>query len=159
MPSSLDVKSFIYDICGVNPCQLAPIVGTLGIEIMNSTASSPSTKSNSKIDGNQIAFEVVDFQPHPPTLASIFASLDQEMDLTIGSFNFCIGSLGSVCLSHTMNSGSWAGKTATAIASKISVGSSSEVNSSVSVKPTKGSIVKELDEISFGKHRLAHPVR
>jgi hypothetical protein len=40
-----------------------------------------------------------------------------------------------------------AGKTAIAATSETSVGSSSEVNSSVSIKPTKGSIVKDLDEI------------
>jgi hypothetical protein len=66
------------------------------------------------------------------------------MDLMIGSFNFCV-----VCLSDPVNSGPSTEKTATAKASETSVGSSSEVNSPVSVKPTKGSIVKELDEISF----------
>jgi hypothetical protein len=76
-----------------------PIVGILGVGIMKSAAFSPSSKNNSKIDGNQIAFGTVDFQPHPPTLAPVFASLDQEMDLTIGSFNFRIGSLGFVRLS------------------------------------------------------------
>jgi hypothetical protein len=77
---------------------LAPIVGILGVGIMNSTTFSPSSKSNSKIDGNQIAFETVEFQPHPPTLAPVFASLDQEIDLTIESFNFHVGSLGFVRL-------------------------------------------------------------
>jgi hypothetical protein len=63
-------------------------VETLGVGIMNSTAFLPSSKSNSKIDGNQIAFEAEHFQEQPPTLALIFASLDEEMDLTIRSFNF-----------------------------------------------------------------------
>jgi hypothetical protein len=58
---------------------------------MNSMAFSLFSKSNSKIDGNQITFGAVDFQPHPPTLGPVFASLDQEMDLTIRSFNFCVG--------------------------------------------------------------------
>jgi hypothetical protein len=40
-----------------------------------------------------------------------------------------------------------AGKTATAANSETSVGSSSEVNSPVSIKPTKGSTIEELDEI------------
>jgi hypothetical protein len=66
-------------------------MGTLGVGIMNSTAFSLSTKSNSKIDGNQITFVAVDFQPHPPTLAPVFTNLDQEMDLMIGSFNFHVG--------------------------------------------------------------------
>jgi hypothetical protein len=49
---------------------------------MNSTGFLLSANSNSKVDGNQISFVTVDFQPHPPTLTPVFASLDQEMDLT-----------------------------------------------------------------------------
>jgi hypothetical protein len=90
-------------------------MGTLGIGIMNSTAFSLLYNNNSKIDGNQITFGAVDFQPHPPTLALIFASLEQEMDLTIGNLNFHVGSLGSVRLSDPINSGSSAGKTASVI--------------------------------------------
>jgi hypothetical protein len=122
-------------------------VETLGVRVINSTAFSPSSESNSKIDGNQITFGAVDFQPHPPTLVSVFASLDEEMDSMIGSFNFRIGSLGSVRLLDSINLGPSAGKTAIAATSETSVGSSSEVNSSVSIKLTKGSIVEELDEI------------
>jgi hypothetical protein len=62
------------------------------------------SKRHSKIGGNQITFGAVDFQPHPPTLAPIFANLDQGVDLTIGSFNFRVGSLGSVRLSDPMKS-------------------------------------------------------
>jgi hypothetical protein len=70
-------------------------VGSLGVGITNSMAFSLLSKRNSKIDGNQITFGAVDFQPHPPTLAPVFTNLDREMDLTIGSFNFRVGSLGS----------------------------------------------------------------
>jgi hypothetical protein len=122
-------------------------MGTLGVGIMNSMVFSPSSKSNSKIDGNQIAFGAVDFQPHPPTLAPVFASLDQEIDLTIRSFNFRVGSLGSVRLSDLVNLGPSAGKATIAATSETLVGSSSEVNSPVSIKTAKGSTVKELDEI------------
>jgi hypothetical protein len=38
MPSSPDPKSFIEDIAKINPHQLAPTVGTLGVGVMNSTA-------------------------------------------------------------------------------------------------------------------------
>jgi hypothetical protein len=65
----------------------------------------------------------------------------------IESFNFHVGSLGSVRLSDPINSGPSAGKTAAVTTSETSVGSSSEVNSPVSIKPTKGSTVDELDEI------------
>jgi hypothetical protein len=66
-------------------------VGSFGIGIMNSTAFSLLSMSNSKINGYQITFGAADFQPHTPTLAPVFASLDQEMDLTTGSSNFRVG--------------------------------------------------------------------
>jgi hypothetical protein len=108
----------------------------------------PPANSNLKVDGNQISFGIVDFQPHPPTLALVFASLDQEMDLLIGSLNFRVGSLGSICLSDLMKLGALAGKTATVVMSESSVGSSSEVNSPVSFTMTEKieDTIKELDE-------------
>jgi hypothetical protein len=90
-------------------------MGSFGVRIMNLMAFCFFSKSNSKIDGNQITFGAVDFQPHPPNLAPVFASLDQEMDLTIGSFNFHVGSLGSVRLSDPIKSGPSAGKTAVVV--------------------------------------------
>jgi hypothetical protein len=69
------------------------------------------------------------------------------MDLTIGSFNFRVGSLGPVRLSDSIKSGLSVGKTAITTTPKTSLGSSSEVNSLVSIKPTKGSIVEGLDKI------------
>jgi hypothetical protein len=105
------------------------------------------SKSNSKIDGNQITFGAIDFQPHPPTLALVFTNLDQEMDLTIESFNFRVGSLGSARLLDPMKSGLSAGKTAVVATPETSDGSSSKVNSPFSIKPTKGSTVEELDKI------------
>jgi hypothetical protein len=71
------------------------------------------------------------------------------MDLTIGSLNFRVGSLGTTRLSHPINSGQWAGKTASAARAESLVGSSSKVNSPVSFKPTKNieDTVEELDEI------------
>jgi hypothetical protein len=113
-------------------------MGTLGIRIMNSTAF----LIFSKIDVNHVTFGAIDFQPHPPTLAPVFASLNQEMDLTIGSFNFHFGSLGSVRLSDPIKSGLSVEKSTIMATPETSVGSSSEVNSPVSIKPTKGSTVK-----------------
>jgi hypothetical protein len=43
---------------------------------MKSIAFLLLSKSNSKIDENQITFGALDFQPHPPTLAPVFANLD-----------------------------------------------------------------------------------
>jgi hypothetical protein len=107
-------------------------MGTLGVGIMNSTAFSLLANSNSKVDGIQISFGTVDFQLHTPTLTPVFASLDREMDLTIGSLNFRVGSLGSTCLSDSTKSDPLAGKTTTITMSESSVGSSSEINSPVS---------------------------
>jgi hypothetical protein len=107
-------------------------VGTLGVGIMNLMAFSLLANSNSKVDGNQISFGTVDFQLHPPTLTPIFTSLDQEIDLTIGSLNFRVGSLGSTRLSDLTKSDPSAGKTVIITISESSVGSSSEVNLPVS---------------------------
>jgi hypothetical protein len=105
------------------------------------------SKSNSNIDENQVTFGAIDFQPHNRTLAPAFISLDQEMDLMIGSFNFRVGSLGSVRLSDPIESGPSAGRTAIAATPEASVGSSSEVNSPFSIRLSRGGTVKELDEI------------
>jgi hypothetical protein len=123
-------------------------VGTLGIEIMNSTAFSLPANNNSKVNGNQISFGIVDFQPHPPTLTPVFASLDQGMDLTIGSPSFHVGSLGSICLSDPMKSDPSAEETATMAISESLVGSSSKVNLPVSfaIMENIEDKIKELDE-------------
>jgi hypothetical protein len=104
---------------------------------MNSTAFSLLANNNSKVGGNQISFGTVDFQLHPPTLTPVFASLDQEMDLTIGSLNFHVGSFGSIRLLDSTKSDPSANKTATIAISESSVGSSSEVNSPVCFATTE----------------------
>jgi hypothetical protein len=103
--------------------------------------------SNSKVDGNQISFGNVDFQPHSPTLTLVFASLDQEMDLTIGSLNFHVGSLGSIRLSDPMKSDPSVGKTVKMAILESSVGSFSEENSPVSFVKTE-SIEDKIEEIN-----------
>jgi hypothetical protein len=84
---------------------LAPTVGTLGIGIMNSTAFSLLANNNSQVDKIQIPFGTVDFQPHQSSFTQVFESMDQDMDLTIRSLNFHVGSLGSIRLSDPMNVG------------------------------------------------------
>jgi hypothetical protein len=69
------------------------------------------------------------------------------MDLMIESINFCVGSLGLVRLSDPIKSGPSAGRIAIAATLEASVGSSSEVNSQVNIKPTRGDRVEELNEI------------
>jgi hypothetical protein len=75
---------------------------------MNSTAFLLLANSNPEVDGNQ------------------------EMDLTIGSLNFHVESLGSTRLSDPANLDPSASETKTITMTGSSVGSSSEVNSPVS---------------------------
>jgi hypothetical protein len=107
-------------------------VGTLGVEIMNSTAFSPLANSNLEVDEIQIPFKTVDFQPHQSNFTPIFESMDQDMDLMIGSLNFRVRSLGSIRLSDLAKPGPSASESKTVAMSESSEGSSSEVNSPVS---------------------------
>jgi hypothetical protein len=125
-------------------------VGSLGIGIMNLTIFSLPANSNSKVDGNQISFGTVDFQPHPPTLTLVYARLDQEMDLTIGSLNFRVGSLGSINVSDPSRSDLSAGKTVTMAISESSVGYSSEVNLPISFTMTE--CMEEKNRITRRNH-------
>jgi hypothetical protein len=123
-------------------------VGTKDVGIINSMAFSLLANSNPEADGNQISFRTIDFQPHSPNLTPVFASLDQEMDLTIGSLNFCVGYLGSIRLSDPAKPDPSERKTKTIAMSESSVGSSSEVNSPVSfaIVENTGRKIEELDE-------------
>jgi hypothetical protein len=69
------------------------------------------------------------------------------MDLTIGNFTFRVGSVGSTRLLDLIKSGPSAGKTTVVATLETSAGSSSEVNSPVSIKRTKGSTVEGLNKI------------
>jgi hypothetical protein len=121
-------------------------VGTLGVGIINSTAFSLLANNNSKVNRNQISFGTIDFQLHPPTLTPIFANLDQEMDLTIGSLNFHVRSLGSIRLSDSIKSDLSASKTMTIAMSESSAGFSSEVISPVSFA-TMEEIEEKIEEL------------
>jgi hypothetical protein len=71
------------------------------------------------------------------------------MDLMIRSFNFCIGSLGSLCLSDPIPLGLSVGKTAAVATLETFVGLSSEVNSLSNIKPVEGkrNIINKLNKI------------
>jgi hypothetical protein len=99
---------------------------------MNSTAFSPLASSSSEVDENQISFRTVDFQPHPSNFTPLFESMDQDMDLMIGSLNFCVGSLGSIHLLDPAKPDPSASKTKTVAMFESSVGSFNEANSPVS---------------------------
>jgi hypothetical protein len=115
---------------------------------MNSTAFSLLANNNPEVDENQISFGTIDFQPHPPNLTPVFASSDQEMDLTIGSLNFHVGSLGLIRLSDPAKPDPSTRKTKTIVVSESSVGSSSEINSPVSFATAENTEekIEELDE-------------
>jgi hypothetical protein len=99
---------------------------------MNLTAFSPLANSNPEVDEIQIPFGTIDFQPHQSSFTQVFESMDQDMNLTIGSLNFRVGSLGSIRLSDPVKPGPSASESKTIVMSESSEGSSSEVNSPVS---------------------------
>jgi hypothetical protein len=98
---------------------------------MNSTAFSLLANNNSEVDEIQIPFGTVDFQPHQSSFTQVFESMDQDMDLAIGSVNFHVGSLGSIRLSDPAKPGPLASEPKIVAMSESSEGSSSEVNSPV----------------------------
>jgi hypothetical protein len=100
---------------------------------MNSTAFSLSANSNPQVDEIQISFKTVDFQPHQSSFSQVFKSMDQDMELTIGSLNFRVGSLGSIRLLDPTKTGPSASEPETVAMSESSEDSSSEVNSPVSL--------------------------
>jgi hypothetical protein len=104
--------------------------------------------SSPEVDENQISFGTVDFQPHPSNFTPIFEIMDQDMDLTIGSLNFHVGSLGSIRLSDPAKPNPLTSEAKTIAMSESSVGSSSEANSSVSFATIEiaGEKIAELDE-------------
>jgi hypothetical protein len=115
---------------------------------MNSTDFLLLANNNTEVDGNQISLETIDFQPHPSNLTPVFESLDQEMDLTIRSLNFRVGSSGSTRLSDLAKLDPSASETKTITVSGSSVGSSSEVNLPISFTTAEntGEKIEELDE-------------
>jgi hypothetical protein len=121
-------------------------MGTLGVGIMNSTTFSLSANNNSQVDEIQIPFGTVDFQPHQSSFTQVFESMDQDIDLTIGSLNFRIGSLGSIRLSDPMKTGPSASEPETVAMSQSSEGPSSEVNSLVSLAEAKEGKIAGGDE-------------
>jgi hypothetical protein len=99
---------------------------------MNSTAFPLVANNNPEVHEIQIPFRTVDFQPHQSSFTQVFESMDQDMDLTIGSLNFRVRSLGSIRLSDPAKPGPSATKSRTETMLESSEGSSSEVNSPVS---------------------------
>jgi hypothetical protein len=74
--------------------------------------------------------------------------MDQDMDLTIGSLNFRIGSLGSIRLSDSAKPDLLASETKTIAMTESSVGSSSKANSPISfaIVEIVGEKIEELDK-------------
>jgi hypothetical protein len=106
---------------------LAPTVGTLGVEIMNLTAFSLLANSNPEVDESQ------------------------EKELTFGSLSFYIGPSGSTRLSDPTKPVLSAGKAERMTASGSFVGSSSEVNSPVSLAATENLLGKLAEPEEIGQ--------
>jgi hypothetical protein len=104
---------------------------------MNSTAFSLLANNNLEVGEIQIPFGTIDFQPHQSSFTQVFGSMDQDMDLTIERLNFRVGSLGSIRLSDLAKPGPSASEPKTVAMSELSEGSSSEVNSPVSLAEWK----------------------
>jgi hypothetical protein len=104
---------------------------------MNSMTFLPLTNNNPEVDENQISFRTVDFQSHQSNFTPVFESMDQDMDLTIGSLNFRVGSLGSIRLSDPAKPDPSASESETIAISESSEGSSCEVDSPVSFTETE----------------------
>jgi hypothetical protein len=102
--------------------------------------------NNSQVDEIQIPFGTVDFHPHQSSFIQVFESMDQDMDLMIGSLNFRVGSLGLIRLSDPMKMGPSASEPETVAMSESSEGSSSEVNSPVSLAEAKKGKITGGDE-------------
>jgi hypothetical protein len=85
---------------------------------MNSTAFSLLANSNPEVDEIQIPFGIVNSQPHQSSFTQVFESMDQDMDLTIGSLNFRVGSLGSIRLSDPAKPGPSANESKTVVMSE-----------------------------------------
>jgi hypothetical protein len=100
---------------------------------MNSMAFSLLANNNLQVDEIQIPFGTVDFQPHQPSRSQVFERMNQDMELTIGSLNFLVGSLGSIHLPDLTKMGPLASEPETVAISESSEGSSSKVNSPVSL--------------------------
>jgi hypothetical protein len=101
---------------------LAPTVGILGVGIMNSTAFSLLANSSAEIDENQ------------------------ETELTIGSLSILIGPSGSTRLSDSTKPDLSASEPETVAMTESSEGSSSEVNSPVSLGELQKGKITEDDE-------------
>jgi hypothetical protein len=119
---------------------------------MNSMAFLLSANRNPQVDEIQIPFGTVDFQPHQSSFMQVFENMDQDMDLTIGSVNFRVGSLGSIRLSDPTKMGQSASEPETVAMSESSEGSSSEVNSPVSLVEAKEGKIAGSDETMENFH-------
>jgi hypothetical protein len=97
-------------------------MGTMGVGIMNSTAFSLLANNSLELDGRQ------------------------EMELTIGSFSIFVGTSGSSRLSDSTKPNPSASKPKTEVMLESSEGSSSELNSPVSLGEAHKGEIAEGDE-------------
>jgi hypothetical protein len=99
---------------------------------MNLMAFLLLANSYPEVDEIQIPFGTVNFQPHQSSFMQVFENMDQDMDLTIRSLNFCVRSLGSIRLLDPVKPGPSASKSKIETISESSEGYSNKVSSPVS---------------------------
>jgi hypothetical protein len=118
----------------------------MDVGIVNSMAFPLLANSNLQVDEIQIPFGTIDFQLHQSSFAQVFESMGQDMNLTIGSLNFRVGSLGSIRLSDPTKQDPSASEPETVAMSESSEGSSSEINSPISLAEAEERKIAEGDE-------------
>ncbi|KAK1613852.1 hypothetical protein QYE76_019369 [Lolium multiflorum] len=116
-----------------------------------SASSTSSVASNAMDGGKQIKTGLVDLVPHPPARVDAYAYLEEPMEMTFGSFHFCVGREGSHRLAAPICSGPLAVDSDFS-GSSSSIKSSDEETSSASyVKPAAGRDLANLfGGMSFG---------
>jgi hypothetical protein len=102
--------------------------------------------SNPQVDEIQIPFGTINFQLHQSSFVQVFESMGQDMDLTIRNLNFRIGSLGSIRLSDLMKQNPSASEPEIVAMSESLEGSSSKVNSPISLAEAEERKIAEGDE-------------
>jgi hypothetical protein len=121
-------------------------VGILGVGIMNSTAFPLLANSNPQVNEIQTSFGTINFQLHQSSFVQVFESMGQDMDLTIGNLNFRVGSLGLIRLSDPMKQDPSASEPKIVAMLESSEGSSSEVNSPISLAEAEERKIAEGNE-------------
>src|SRR3954463_7046195 len=90
--------SLTTGFAGVDPCQLAPSVGTAQVGNANSVASSSSALIDSAAPARSNLFESLRFTAHLPALQPVFTDLHSGVNLIFGAYQIYINHWGTLRL-------------------------------------------------------------